>query len=81
MIQKTAYHSKETTFDQADYYKALMLEDLQRGITFIGTKEELDDLHERLYSYIVPEDEITAEWKSNNELYIKYLINARVSNQ
>ena len=62
------------------YYRALVLEDLQKGMTFYGTKEELEDLQERLNSYLCAEDDIHYQYEGDNHLHVKYEINARVSN-
>ena len=62
-----------------DYYRALILEDLQKGMTFYGTKQELEELQDRLISYLNEEDDITFEYQGDNHLQVKYEINARVS--
>lgn len=66
-------------FDQMDYYRALILEDLQKGMTFYGTKQELEELQDRLISYLCEEDDMTFEYQGDNHLQVKYEINARVS--
>ncbi len=76
MTHKTTSPSE---FDQMAYYRALVLEDLQKGMTFYGTRQELEDLQERLISYLCAEDDITFEYKGDNHLEVKYELNARVS--
>lgn len=63
-----------------DYYKSLILEDLQKGITFYGSEEELQDLQYRLISYLNEVDGLWFDSHEPNYLHVKYLINAGISN-
>ena len=76
MTQKMTCPSE---FEQMAYYRALILEDLQKGMTFYGTKQELEDLQNRLISYLCAEDDITFEYQGDNHLHAKYEHHARVS--